>query len=44
VFIVTNSLMLVGGVVGLTIVRIHRQREGAGRGAGAGTKDGRLAI
>ncbi len=33
VFIVTNSLLLVSAVVGLTIVRIHRRREGRGEAA-----------
>jgi MtN3 and saliva related transmembrane protein len=36
VFVVTNSLMLLNGLLGLAIVIHHRRRERRGRGSGAG--------
>lgn len=38
VFVVTNSLMLVNGLLGLLIV-LHHRRRGRGRGARAGAGD-----
>ena len=40
VFVVTNSLMLANGLLGLLIVFRHRRRERAGRGGGGSKSAG----
>jgi MtN3 and saliva related transmembrane protein len=44
VFVVTNSLMLLGGLLGLAIVFHHRRRERRGEGRAKGHERQRLEV